>query len=152
MDWLLLVAFIAVCEIAGIIGGIFTVRAIPTWYVHLKKPSFNPPNWIFGPVWTILYALQGIAAYLVFQQTGSGHAFWLFVVQLVLSAIWTPLFFGVKRIGAAFAEIIVLLASIIVTIIVFFEVNVTAAWLMTPYVLWVAFAAILNYKIWQLNR
>jgi tryptophan-rich sensory protein len=152
MNWLLLIAFVVVCELVGIAGSIFTVRAIPTWYVRLNKPTFSPPNWLFGPVWTILYAVQGIAAYLVFQQTGNGFAFALFIFQLLLNACWTPLFFGAKRIGAAFTELIVLLIFIVITTVLFFSVNAVAGWLMIPYLAWSAFATLLNYKIWRLNR
>lgn len=152
MHWLLLVIFIVACELVGISGSVFTVRAIPTWYAKLKKPAFNPPNWIFGPVWTILYALQGIAAYLIFQASGNGIAFDVFIVQFLLNVLWTPLFFGAKRIGAALAELIALLIFIMATIILFFGVDTIAAWLMIPYVLWVAFATMLNYSIWKLNR
>jgi tryptophan-rich sensory protein len=152
MNWLLLILFIAICELVGASGSFFTVRAIPTWYTKLNKPTFNPPNWIFGPVWTILYALQGIAAYLVFRTNGIGLALDLFIVQLLLNALWTPLFFGAKRLGVALAELIVLLMCIVVTIILFSEINAIAAWLMVPYMLWTAFATALNYKIWQLNR
>ena len=152
MNWPLLIAFILVCELVGISGSVFTVRAIPTWYAGLKKPSFNPPNWIFGPVWTMLYALQGIAAYLIFQASGSGIAFDVFIVQLLLNALWTPLFFGAKRIGAALVELIILLIFIIATIVLFFGISAPAAWLMVPYALWSAFATALNYQIWRLNR
>jgi benzodiazapine receptor len=152
MNWLLIVVFIVVCELVGMSGSIFTIRAIPTWYAKLKKPTFNPPNWVFGPVWTVLYALQGIAAYLIFRASGNGIAFDIFVIQLLLNALWTPLFFGAKRLGFALAEIIALLIFIVATIILFFGINAVAAWLMVPYVLWVAFATALNYKIWQLNR
>ncbi len=151
MDWILLFIFVVVCEAVGVSGSFFTVRAIPGWYAKLKKPSFNPPNWIFGPVWTILYALQGIAAYFVFQSNGIGTAFDVFVVQLALNAVWTPLFFGAKRLGAALAELIALLLCIIAAIILFFGINTLAAWLMVPYMLWVAFATILNYETWRLN-
>jgi tryptophan-rich sensory protein len=152
MNWLLIIAFVVVCELVGISGSIFTVRAIPTWYAQLRKPTFSPPNWLFGPAWTILYALQGIAAYLVFQQTGNGLAFALFIFQLLLNACWTPLFFGAKRIGAALAELIVLLIFIVITTTLFFNINATAGWLMIPYAAWVAFATTLNYEIWRLNR
>lgn len=152
MDWLLLVIFIVVCELVGISGSVFTVRAIPTWYARLKKPSFNPPSWIFGPVWTALYALQGFAVYLIFRVNGDGIAFDVFIVQLILNALWTPLFFGAKRLGAALAELIVLLICVVTTVVLFFGINTAAAWLMIPYALWVAFATILNYSIWQLNR
>jgi benzodiazapine receptor len=150
MNWLLLIAFVVVCELVGITGSIFTVRAIPTWYARLRKPTFSPPNWLFGPAWTMLYALQGIAAYLVFHE-GNGSAFALFIFQLLLNACWTPLFFGAKQIGAAFVEIIVLLIFVVVTTVSFFNVNAIAGWLMVPYAAWVAFAATLNYKIWRLN-
>lgn len=152
MNWLLLAIFIVVCELVGISGSVFTVRAIPTWYARLKKPAFSPPNWIFGPVWTILYALQGVAAYLIFRASGSGIAFDIFIVQLLLNALWTPLFFGAKRIGAALVEIILLLICIIATIALFSGISAIAAWLMTPYVLWVAFATMLNYEIWRLKH
>lgn len=152
MSWLLLISFVVVCELVGISGSVFTVRAIPTWYARLKKPAFSPPNWLFGPVWTILYALQGIAAYLVFQHADNEPAFACFIFQLVLNAIWTPLFFGAKRIGAALAEIILMLIFIIITTVLFFTVTAIAGWLMIPYVAWVSFATALNYKIWELNR
>jgi tryptophan-rich sensory protein len=152
MNWLLLIAFVVICELVGISGSVFTVRAIPSWYARLKKPTFSPPNWIFGPVWTILYALQGIAAYLVFQQTGIGTPFASFILQLLLNACWTPLFFGAKKIGTALAEIIVLLIFVILTTILFFSINAIAGWLMVPYAAWSAFATLLNYKLWRLNR
>ncbi|HVN26171.1 MAG TPA: TspO/MBR family protein [Candidatus Paceibacterota bacterium] len=152
MNWLLLAVFIALCELVGVGGSLFTVRAIPTWYAKLRKPTFNPPNWVFGPVWTILYALQGIAAYLVFRTSGSGTAFDVFVVQLILNALWTPLFFGAKRLGAALVELVVLLIFIVTTVVLFSGVNAAAAWLMVPYALWSSFATVLNYEIWRLNR
>jgi benzodiazapine receptor len=151
MHWLQLLFSIFICELVGISGSIFTVRAIPTWYVKLKKPSFNPPNWIFGPVWTMLYALQGIAIYIVFYEPNNTVPLVFFIIQLILNAIWTPLFFGAKKIGLAFVEILLIFCFIVTTIISFSSVNTTAAWLMIPYALWVAFASILNYKIWALN-
>ena len=151
MDWPLLLVFVVACELVGASGSFFTVRAIPGWYAALKKPSFNPPNWIFGPVWTVLYALQGAAAYFVFQANGTGVALSVFVGQLILNAAWTPIFFGAKRFGAAFAEIVVLFLLIIMAMVLFFGISVLAGWLMVPYLLWVAFAATLNYRIWRLN-
>jgi tryptophan-rich sensory protein len=151
MNWLLLAVFIVVCELVGLAGSIFTVRAIPTWYARLKKPTFNPPNWVFGPAWTMLYALQGIAACLIFQAGGYSLAFIIFIIQLFLNALWTPLFFGAKRIGAALFELIILLIFIIATIVLFFGIDVLAAWLMMPYFFWVIFATTLNYRIWWLN-
>lgn len=151
MDWPLFLVFVVACELIGASGSFFTVRAIPGWYAALKKPSFNPPNWIFGPVWTVLYALQGAAAYFVFQANGTGVAFSIFIGQLILNAAWTPIFFGAKRLGAAFAEIVVLFLLIIMAMVLFFGISVLAGWLMVPYLLWVAFAATLNYRIWRLN-
>jgi benzodiazapine receptor len=151
MHWLPLILSIFVCELVGISGTIFTVRAIPTWYAKLKKPSFNPPNGIFGPVWTILYALQGIAIYLVIYKPNHGVQLIVFIIQLILNTLWTPLFFGAKKLGLAFAEILLMLCFIIATIISFSLIDTPAAWLMIPYALWVAFASILNYKIWKLN-
>lgn len=151
MNWFLLVAFVVVCELVGISGSFFTVRSIPTWYANLKKPSFNPPNWIFGPVWALLYALQGVAAYLVYRSSGIGFAFVLFVIQLALNALWTPLFFGAKLLGVALAELVVLVACIVVTAVWFFGIDALAAWLMVPYILWTIFATALNYSLWKLN-
>jgi len=150
-SWVEIIIAIAVCEAVGVSGAFFTARAIPTWYANLKKPSFNPPNWIFGPVWTVLYALQGISAYLIFHEAANVQALLPFIIQLILNGIWTPLFFGAKKVGPAFFEIIVMLIFIILTIISFYPISQTAAWLMTPYAAWVMFASALNYKIWALN-
>ncbi len=158
-DFLKLVLAIIVCQLAGLIGSFFTISAIPTWYVALQKPLLNPPGWIFGPVWTILYLLMGISLWLIWKsdakdlpaQAGKKKALWLFLAQLVLNAIWSPLFFGGQSIGGALAVIVLLWASIVLTIFVFTKISKTAAWLLVPYILWVSFATYLNFAIWVLN-
>lgn len=148
-----LVISIAVCELAGIIGSVFTVSEIPTWFATLAKPSWNPPGWLFGPVWVTLYALMGISLWLIWKSSSKekGRAMWLFAIQLVLNALWTPVFFGAHSLGNALAVIVLLWAAIVLTITVFKRISRPAAWLLVPYILWVSFAAYLNYTIWMLN-
>lgn len=151
---LLLAVF--VCQAAGVVGSFFTVEAIPGWYADLAKPSFTPPSWIFAPVWIALYALMGIALHLVWQRgwdaPGVRPAVVLFGVQLVLNALWTPLFFGLHWLLVAFVEIVVLWILILATFLAFRRVSRVAALLLVPYGLWVAFAAALNHSFWLLNR
>jgi len=149
-----LVIAIIVSELTGIIGSVFTISAIPNWYAGLVKPSLNPPSWIFGPVWVTLYALMGVALWLIWKSDSPQKikAIWLFVIQLVLNAIWSPVFFGLHSIGDALAIIILLWAAIVLTIFVFAKVSKTAAYLLIPYILWVSFAGYLNYSIWALNQ
>ena len=144
---------IGVCELAGIAGSFFTVSSIPTWYSTLIKPALNPPAWIFGPVWVTLYALMGISLWLVWRSNSSEkrRAIWLFIVQLVLNAIWSPIFFGAHSISNALAVIVLLWAAIVLTILIFKRISKPAAWLLLPYILWVSFAAYLNFAIWILN-
>ena len=146
---------IVLCEAAGIIGSIFTSSSIPTWYATLLRPAFGPPNWVFGPVWTTLFALMGIALYLVLQK-GIRHkrvktAVGIFGIQLFLNILWSLFFFGMKNPGAAFGEIIVLWLFIAASIVSFYKISKPAAYLLLPYILWVSFAAYLNYSIWILN-
>lgn len=140
----------------GFAGSLFTIEAIPVWYASLQKPNWNPPNWLFGPVWTTLYILMGIAAYLVWKTiTASAFKKWgllLYSLQLVLNLFWSYLFFTRHQLGTALIEIVVLWLTILCTIIAFSKVNKTAAWLLVPYISWVSFATILNYTIWQLNQ
>ncbi len=147
---------IIICELVGIAGSIFTVRAIPSWYNKLRKPSFRPPNWLFGPVWTLLYLLMGIAAARIWnvrmENDAAFPALVAFGSQLVLNGIWTPIFFGWKKIGLAAVEIVVLWISIVLTIVSFWLVDHAAAWLIVPYLAWVSFASVLNVAIWRLNR
>lgn len=124
------------------------------WYASLNKPSWNPPSWVFGPVWTVLYAMMATAAWLVWQRGGwaaQSRALSLYLVQLVLNAAWTPLFFGLKMPGLAFAEILLLFAAIIATALAFRRAGTVAALLLVPYAAWVGFASFLNFTLWRLN-
>ena len=138
---------------AGAIGGIFTSSAITTWYATLTKPSFNPPNWLFGPAWTVLYILMGIALYLVWvsDKENKKITYIVFFIQLVLNTLWSIVFFGAHQTGWAFFEIVLLWLAILATIIAFHRISKPAAYLLIPYVAWVTFAAILNYSVWVLN-
>jgi len=152
---------IVIAQAAGIIGSIFTVSSVNGWYTTLVKPVLNPPSWLFGPVWTILYTLMGIASYLVWSSYAKATdgqvkeqiklALIIYGVQLGLNALWSILFFGLKQPGFAFAEIIVLLIFIIMTTILFWRISPLAGALMIPYIAWVSFASYLNFTIWQLN-
>lgn len=146
---------ILLCQAAGIIGSFFTVAAIPNWYTALNKPSFNPPSWLFGPVWIGLYTLMGIALFIIWRQgrekPGVNKALTFFAVQLILNAVWTPLFFGLKLPGLALGEIILLWVVIVLTLVKFYKLSKTAGLLLVPYILWVSFAAVLNFSLWVLN-
>ena len=124
------------------------------WYAELAKPAWNPPGWVFGPVWTVLYAMMAVAAWRVWLHGGWAKqkaALGLFVVQWALNALWTPLFFGLQQPGWALAEILVLLAAILATLRAFWRVDRSAGLLLLPYAAWVAFATVLNWAIWRLN-
>ena len=139
----------------GAIAGFATASNIGGWYATLSKPWFNPPNWIFGPVWTLLYILMGIALFLIWSQPPSlyrSNSLWLFFIQLLLNFLWSFLFFYFHRIGLAFVDIVALWIFIILTIFSFSKLSKKAAWLMVPYVCWVSFATILNGAIYHLNR
>lgn len=150
-----LIGTIALSEMAGIVGSVFTAPSIPTWYTTLTRPELSPPNWVFAPVWTTLFALMGIAAFLVWNKGLSQRsvriALGMFIVQLVLNTLWSIIFFGMRNPGAALVEITVLWLAILATIITFAKVSRVAAWLLVPYILWVTFAGYLNYSIWVLN-
>ncbi len=152
--WLVLVGFLAVTFGVSAVGGIFTSMGMPDWYMGLEKPAFNPPSWVFGPVWTILYAMMAVAAWLVWRASGfqgARPALAMFFVQLALNLAWSGIFFGLQAPGWALVEIIILWAAILVTMILFFRHSTVAGWLMAPYLLWVTFAAVLNGAIWWLN-
>jgi len=155
-DVLKLVAAIVVSQAAGAIGSIFTFAGIRDWYAHIRKPPITPPNWIFGPVWTLLYTLMGIAAWLVWRRgmqcPGVKTALVLFLVQLVLNAAWSGIFFGLRSPLWGLVEICFLWASIALTTVAFFDVSKAARVLMLPYLLWVSFASVLNYWVYLLNR
>ena len=154
-NYLKLIIAIAVSQLAGIVGSIFTVSAIPNWYATLTKPVFNPPSWIFGPVWTTLYALMGIAAFLVWKKgldrRDIRKALLVFGLQLVLNASWSIVFFNLESPAWAFVNIAALWLAIIWTMVLFYKISKPAMWLLLPYILWVSFAAYLNYSIWVLN-
>ncbi len=139
----------------GGISGFFTTKAIPGWYAPLNKPWFNPPNWLFSPVWTSLYIMMGIALWLVWKsdapQKLKGRAIYLFAAQLVLNFFWSLIFFSLHQIGWALVEIVAMWGMILLSIVAFAKINKAAAWLLVPYISWVSFATILNYSIWQLN-
>lgn len=150
-----LVFFVGSSFLAGFIGSIFTTPAISTWYTSLAKPSFTPPNYIFGPVWSLLYLLMGVSAYLVwkkgFDKKKVKTALYVFFIQLALSSLWSILFFGFKSPTAALVEIIFLWFLVFLTIRKFYKISKTAGYLLIPYILWVTFASFLNLSIALLN-
>jgi tryptophan-rich sensory protein len=177
-DWWKLVVSLAIPLLAGWIGSLVTMPAIGSWYVTLVKPALNPPSWIFGPVWTLLYILMGVSLFIVWkngwivqnQLLSSRNKGWnpwtrrfwsgdwqkgniitIFRIQLVLNVVWPVIFFGWHQPGLAFFEIIALWFSILYTIVNFYRVSKTAAWLLLPYIFWVTFAGYLNLAIWMVN-
>jgi len=139
---------------AGFIGSFFTTSSITTWYAFINKPFFSPPNWLFAPVWTLLYILMGISAFLIWKKRDNlktKQALISYGIQLVLNTLWSIIFFGMHNPGLAFLEIIILWLFILITLIKFYKINKTAGLLFIPYLLWVSFASILNYAIWILN-
>ncbi len=145
---------ILICFGAAGLGSRFTTPSIAGWYATLLKPAWTPPSWIFGPVWSLLYLSMAVAAWLVWRKAGMAGArgaLALFAVQLLLNVAWSAIFFGAHRPGLAFAEIVVLWLMILATVVWFRPVSRAAAWLLMPYLLWVAFAAALNFSIWRLN-
>lgn len=151
-----LVVSVAVCLLAGTIGSVATMPSIGAWYALLNKPALNPPNWIFGPVWTTLYIMMGIAAFLIWdkglKKKGVINALYIFAAQLLLNTIWSVLFFGMHAPLYAFIEIVLLWAAILASIIAFYRISKAAGYLLVPYILWVSFASYLNLMIWLLNR
>lgn len=145
---------LAICFLSAGIGGALTATSVGGWYRTLAKPTWNPPDWVFGPVWTTLYALMAIAAWLVWRRDGfraaRGPLGW-FAVQLGLNVAWSAIFFGLQRPGVAFAEILLLWLAIAATTIAFWQRASFAAWLFVPYWAWTTFAAVLNGTIWRLN-
>lgn len=146
-----LVIILVICFLAASLGSIATTPNIPTWYATLAKPQWNPPNWLFGPVWTLLYICMAVAAWLVWRQGSPRTPLTLFTVQLMLNAAWSWLFFWFHLPGAAFVEILVLLVAIAATTLAFWLRSKGAGILMLPYLGCVAFASVLNLAIWRLN-
>ena len=155
IDILKLVVSIVACEGAGGIGSVFTMAAIPTWYATLQKPPFTPPNWLFAPAWGTLYLLMGIAAFIVWRRGWQNRpvrtALIIFLIQLILNALWSVVFFGLESPLYGMVVILALWIAILFTIINFYRISAIAGWLLLPYILWVSFAAVLNISIWVLN-
>lgn len=162
-----LIISIVGAELAGIISSIFTAPSIPTWYADLIKPALNPPSWVFGPVWTTLYALMGVSVFLIWSSytkapnvNGTSedrrkvirNALGVFLLQLALNVIWSIIFFGLHSPFSAFICIIALWLAIAWTMIAFYKISKPAMWLLVPYILWVSFASYLNLMLWVLNR
>ncbi len=149
-----LIASLVICQLAGFVGSFFTTPAIPGWYASLEKPSFNPPNWLFSPVWIFLFVLMGITLYILWQKgekRESRIALIFFFIQLGLNILWSLLFFGLKSPMLAFVEIILLWIFILLTITKASKVSRATVFLLLPYILWVSFAAVLNFFLWRLN-
>ena len=155
-DLVALSAAVAVPLAAGGLGSIATASSVSTWYRELNKPSWNPPSWVFGPVWTTLYVMMGVAAWLVWREGWKTPrvrvALGLFGAQLVFNVLWSVIFFGLRLPGWALVEITALWGLIVATTVSFFRVNVIGGLLLVPYLLWVTFATGLNGAIWWLNR
>lgn len=151
MKFAKLIICLAVCLGAGFYGSQYTPGQ---WYASLDKPSWNPPNSIFGPVWTVLYILMAVAVWLVWIQTDHPdrmRAITFFIVQLILNGLWSYLFFGLHRPGVAFLEIIILWGAILVSMVLFWRIRLLSGMLLVPYLLWVSFASVLNFTLWRLN-
>ena len=146
--------WMGVCFGAASLGSAITTPVVPTRYAGLVKPSWTPPNWVFGPVWSALYLMMAVAVWLIWRWGGSAKAaipLTLFLVQLALNAPWSILFFGLRLPGLAFAEIVLLWFAILVTLVMFWQLNPIAGFLLVPYILWTTFAGALNLALWQLN-
>jgi len=153
INWILLIGLILFCNLIGSIGALWT-SSDSEWYQNLNKPKFNPPSWVFGPVWTLLFSLMGIALYFIWNSPPSeikNIAIILFGIHFIFNILWSYLFFGAHNPLWSLIEIFLLLAFIIITGIYFYIVNNIAGYLLIPYFLWTSFAAFLNYFIWKLN-
>ena len=154
-DTLKLVVSVILCQLAGFFGSLFTTPAIPTWYATLRKPFFTPPNWIFSPVWISLYILMGISLFFIWRRTDHPKfkmAFIFFFVQLIFNIFWSVTFFGLKSPLLGLVGIVLLWIAILLAIQNFLKVSKMAGLLLLPYLLWVSFAALLNFSLWFLNR
>jgi benzodiazapine receptor len=150
-SWMGLAFWLGACFAAAWVGSQFSAGQ---WYERLTKPALTPPSWVFGPVWTLLYTMMGVAAWLVWKRhgfAGVAQSLWLFLLQLALNVLWSYLFFGLKNPGLAFLDIVVLWLAILATIIAFFRHYRPAGQLLLPYLLWVSFAVYLNLQFWRLN-
>lgn len=155
--YLRIIYCVTICLVVGFLSGKVTQSSITTWYPTLTKPIFNPPNWIFAPVWTLLYIFMGIAAGLVWNEINSKekevkNALKFFIIQLGLNALWSYLFFGLNNVFLAAVEVILLLLMIYETYLKFKPINKNSSYLLIPYMAWVSFASVLTWSIWWLNR
>lgn len=154
-DILRLAVSIFMCNSAGLIGSFFTLDSVRTWYPTLIKPALNPPAWVFGPIWTLLYTMMGIALFLVWSRHRGGkkRIRWLilFFIHLGLNALWSVLFFGYQMLFVAFIEICLLWLTLVALILIAFRFDRRVAYLLLPYLAWISFAGYLNYTLWQLN-
>jgi benzodiazapine receptor len=150
-----LLLLVAACLGTGYLGSMATAESVRDWYPTIAKPPWTPPDAVFGPVWSMLYVTMAVAAWMVWRETGPTRsraaAFSVFGLQLALNLSWSILFFGLERPGAALAEIVLLWLAILWTVLLFARHSRTGAWLLTPYLGWVTFAAALNFEIWRLN-
>lgn len=145
---LALVGFVVITFCAPLMS----IGSIPgAWYAALIKPAWNPPSWIFGPAWTLLYTLMAVAAWLVWKRVGFSRPLAFYFVQLALNAAWTPIFFGAHQLGWALIEILIMWIMILLTLLSFRRVTPSAGWLFLPYLAWVSFATVLNFTLWRLN-
>ena len=155
-NWLKAFVSLALPQVAGLSAAAFTVTGDGSWYRTILKPWWNPPGWLFAPVWTTLYILMGIAFFIIWKSVAdkkakrTAMAFW--IVQLVFNFFWTIIFFYAQQIGYALAEMVLLWLLIFITIFLFARISKLAAWLLVPYISWVSFALMLNYAIWELNK
>lgn len=152
--WIKLIACILICQLAGIIGSLFTISSITSWYAKLYKPTFIPPDWLFGPVWLILYTLMGISLYLIWNEKSKSKIkipLTLFFIQLVLNVLWSIMFFGFQLIFYGLVEIIIMWVYIAQTMFSFYRISRKASLILVPYIAWVTIATLLNYFVWILN-
>ncbi|OEU42547.1 TspO protein [Methanosarcina sp. Ant1] len=155
INYFKLLVSLFLCQFAGAVGSVFTASSLKDWYILLAKPVFNPPSWVFFPVWTLLYTLMGISLYIVWEKGLQNKevkiGLIIFGIQLFLNSLWSFLFFGLRTPYYAFIEIIFLWITILLTIFQFRKISKTASYLLVPYILWVSFASLLNYYLWILN-
>jgi len=155
-DILLFVGSIALCQGAGLVGGWATSASLRDWYPTIRKPWFTPPNWLFPVAWTTFFLLMGIALYLIWRQgtdtPGVAPALAVFGIHLILNMLWSIFFFTLRSPGWALVELVFFWLSIAASMVLFFPLSPTAAYLLAPYLVWVTFAGVLNYSIWNLNR
>jgi translocator protein len=154
-SWQKLIISLIIPQLIAAAGAYFTVTGVGSWYREINRPEWNPPSWVFGPVWTLLYIMMGIALFLVWRSNAPANAkrqaVILWSAQLLFNFFWSLIFFGLQQPGWAFAEIVVLWLLILLTIFAFARISKLAAWLLVPYISWVSFAGMLNFAIWQMN-